>query len=397
MFHISNPKDIKEGKITDVYFNRTVEIIRKKKIDRLVVAEVRAKEFPNGYEWAVLAGIDEVAYLLEGLPIKVWWMREGTLFHPLEPVVILEGNYSDFALYETALLGLLCQASGIATRAARCKKVSKGKLIYHFGARRMHPGITLMIDRASYIGGCDGVAVGASAKLLGEDPAGTIPHSLILLVGDTIKATSLFHEVIEPVVKRVALIDTIGDEKFESIRVAEKLGKNLFAVRLDTPSSRRGNFLEILKEVRWELDLRGYKNVKLFVSGGINEERIDRLSSVADAFGVGTWISNAPVIDFSLDIVEVEGKPFSKKGKRSGKKQVWKCTSCGSTWLLPFSSPAPSCRCGGTTFPLLKLSIDKGELTEPLPSPQEIRKYVLNQLEKVKSSTFYVKNAWKGK
>ena len=390
MFHISNPKDIKEGKITDVYFNRTVEIIRKKKIDRLVVAEVRAKEFPNGYEWAVLAGIDEVAYLLEGLPIKVWWMREGTLFHPLEPVVILEGNYSDFALYETALLGLLCQASGIATRAARCKKVSKGKLIYHFGARRMHPGITLMIDRASYIGGCDGVAVGASAKLLGEDPAGTIPHSLILLIGDTIKATSLFHEVIEPVVKRVALIDTIGDEKFESIRVAERLGKNLFAVRLDTPSSRRGNFLEILKEVRWELDLRGYKNVKLFVSGGINEERIDRLSSVADAFGVGTWISNAPVIDFSLDIVEVEGKPFSKKGKRSGKKQVWKCRSCGSTYLLSFSSPAPSCRCGGTTFPLLKLSIDKGELTEPLPSPQEIRKYVLNQLEKVKSSMFKV-------
>ena len=390
MFHISNPKDIKKGKITDVYFNRTVEIIRKKKIDRLVVAEVRAKEFPNGYEWAVLGGIDEVAYLLEGLPIKVWWMREGTLFHPLEPVVILEGNYSDFALYETALLGLLCQASGVATRAARCKKVSKGKLIYHFGARRMHPGITPMIDRASYIGGCDGVAVGASAKLLGEDPVGTIPHSLILLVGDTVEATCLFHEVIEPLVRRVALIDTIGDEKFESIRVAEKLGKDLFAVRLDTPSSRRGNFLEILKEVRWELDLRGYKDVKLFVSGGINEERIDRLSSVADAFGVGTWISNAPVIDFSLDIVEVEGKPFSKKGKRSGKKQVWKCRSCGSTYLLPFSSPAPSCRCGGTTFPLLKLSIDKGKLTEPLPSPQEIRKYVLNQLEKVKSSAFKV-------
>lgn len=383
MFHISNSKDIKEGKITDVYFNRTVEIIKKKKIDRLVVAEVRAKDFPDDYKWAVLGGIDEVAYLLEGLPIKVWWMKEGTFFHPLEPVVILEGNYSDFALYETALLGLLCQASGVATRAARCKKASRGKIIYHFGARRMHPGITLMIDRASYIGGCDGVAVGASAKLLGKEPLGTIPHSLILLIGDTVEATCLFHEVIEPLVKRVALVDTIGDEKFESIRVAEKLGKNLFAVRLDTPSSRRGNFLEILKEVRWELDLRGYGNVKLFVSGGINEERIDKLSSVADAFGVGTWISNAPVIDFSLDIVEVEGKPFSKKGKRSGKKQVWKCRSCDSTWLLPFSDPAPSCSCGGSTFPLLNLSIDKGKLTEALSSPQEIRKYVLNQLKKV--------------
>ncbi len=383
MFHLSNTKDIKEGRITDVYFSRTVQIIKKKEIDRLVVAEVRARNFPDGSEWAILAGIDEVAYLLKDLPIKVWWMKEGTFFHPLEPVVVLEGNYSDFALYETALLGLLCQASGVATRAGRSKKASKGKPIYHFGARRMHPGVSFMIDRASYIGGCDGVSVSASAKLLKEEPVGTIPHSLILLSGDTVKATCLFHEVIEPLTKRVALIDTTGDEKFESIRVAEKLGKNLFAIRLDTPSSRRGDFLEILKEVRWELDLRGYRNIKLFVSGGMNEEEIGRLSSIADAFGVGTWISNAPVIDFSLDIVEIEGKPFSKKGKRSGKKQVWKCSSCGSTWILPFRSSTPFCNCGGTAFPLLKLSIDKGKSIESLPSPEEIRKYVLHQLKKV--------------
>ncbi|GAH81169.1 unnamed protein product, partial [marine sediment metagenome] len=162
------------------------------------------------------------------------------------------------------------------------------------------------------------------------EPIGTIPHALILLAGDTLEATRMFHEVIEPRVRRVALIDTLADEKFEALRVAEGLGKDLFGVRLDTPPSRRGDFLKLLEEVRWELNLRGFKKVKLLVSGGIDEKKIRELREVVDSFGVGTWISNAPVIDFSLDIVEIEGKPFSKKGKRSGKKQLWQCSSCGT-------------------------------------------------------------------
>mgnify|MGYP003694751595 CR=1 FL=1 len=44
------------------------------------------------------------------------------MFAPYEPVVVVEGNYLDWAEYETALLGFLCQASGIATKAARCKR-----------------------------------------------------------------------------------------------------------------------------------------------------------------------------------------------------------------------------------------------------------------------------------
>ena len=383
MFHISSSEDIKKGKVTDVYFERTLKILKEKKMDKKVTAEVRARSFPSDYKWAVLAGLDEVLYLLEGLKIKVWGMSEGTLFYPSEPVLTIEGNYSEFAKYETSLLGLICQASGVATRAARCKKVSRGKTIYHFGARRMHPGITPMLDRACFIGGCDGVAVSKSAKELKEKPVGTIPHALVLVAGDTLKATELFHEVIEPEVKRVALIDTLGDEKFETLRVAEALGKNLFAVRIDTPPSRRGDLLELLEEIRWELDLRGFKAIKLFVSGGMDEEKINLLSSIADAFGVGTWISNAPVIDFSLDIVEVEGKPFAKKGKRSGKKQIWQCSSCLTHQTLPFKRKIKKCSCGGNFIPLLKPVIKEGKIVADSPSPQKIRGYVLGQLDKL--------------
>jgi len=116
----------------------------------------------------------------------------------------------------------------------------------------------------------------------------------------------------------LSLIDTFNDEKFEAIRCAEALGERLTAVRFDTPSSRRGDMVELLREVRWELDIRGYKHVKLFVSGGLDEYEILQLNEVADAYGVGTAISNAPTINFAMDIVEIEGKPIAKRGKMAG-------------------------------------------------------------------------------
>src|SRR3972149_346232 len=66
---------------------------------------------------------------------------------------------------------------------------------------------------------------------------------------------------------RVALVATVYDEKAESMIGIEAI-KGLAGVRLDAPSSRRGNFPAIVQEVRWELDLRGRKDAKIFVSGG---------------------------------------------------------------------------------------------------------------------------------
>ena len=104
--------------------------------------------------------------------------------------------------------------------------------------------------------------------------------------------------------------------------MAEALGKDLYAVRLDTPSSRRGDFYRILEEVRWELDLRGFEHVKILASGGIDEYEILQLNPLVDAYGVGTSIANAPVLNFALDIMEIEGRPMAKRGKRSGAKHV---------------------------------------------------------------------------
>ena len=381
MFHVATDEEIKSGKVTDVYFVRTLEILKARGINKRVSAEVWTKSLPNEWRWAVLAGLEEGVELLAGKPVTVNGLKEGTIFQPYEPVLEIECCYQDFALFETALLGFICQASGIATAAARCRKLAGDKPMASFGARRMHPAIAPMVERSAFIGGCDGVAVVKSAEFIGEEPVGTMPHALILVMGDTVEATKAFHDVISKKVPRVSLIDTFHDEKFAALGVAHALGKDLFAVRLDTPSSRRGNFLKIIEEVRWELDLHGFDQVKIFVSGNIDEKAIQELYHLVDAFGVGTSISNAPVVDFSLDIVEVEGKPLSKRGKPSGRKNLLRCPHCFRTKVIPREKVTTHCDCGAAMESLILPLIADSDVVANIPRPQEIREYVLNQLQ----------------
>jgi nicotinate phosphoribosyltransferase len=387
MFHVADLKDIREGKMTDVYFVRTMEILRAKKIDKWVKAEFIAKRFPEDYGWGVLAGIEEAADLLRDLKVNVRSMKEGTIFRTFEPIMEIEGMYTEFGLYETALLGLLCQASGVATKAARCKKAAGDRTVISFGARRIHPVIAPMVERNAFIGGCDGVSVVKNAELIGEEASGTMPHALILIMGDTVEATKAFDEVIHPKVKRVSLIDTFNDEKIEALRVAKAMGKKLFGIRLDTPGSRRGDFQKIIEEVRWELNLRGFGHIRIFVSGGLDENSILSLNPVVDAYGVGTSITNARVIDFAMDIIEIDGEPLAKRGKMSGSKSVLRCPKCFKDRMIPFKGGQdPSirssnrCSCGSRFKEILLPLLKDGKILKGFPTPQTLREYVLRQL-----------------
>ena len=116
------------------------------------------------------------------------------------------------------------------------------------------------------------------------------------------------------------------------------------------------------------------------------EEVIPRILSEAgaEAFGVGTAISNAPTVDFAMDIVEMKGKPVAKRGKLSGKKQVWRCPQCLTDVVKLFDLPMPKCpKCGSKTEPMLKPLIRNGKIVAKLPRPKAIRKYVLRQLERL--------------
>ena len=165
--------------------------------------------------------------------------------------------------------------------------------------------------------------------------------------------------------------------------MAEALGKDLYAVRLDTPSSRRGDFFRILEEVRWELDIRGFEHVKILASGGIDEYEILKLNPLVDGYGVGTSIANAPVLSFALDIMEIEGRPMAKRGKRSGAKQVWRLPGSVKNAVLPAAKPAPVDAQGRPAEALLKPLIARGKIVRDLPPPRMLREHVLEQMAQV--------------
>jgi len=391
-FHTATEEEIQKAETSDVYFERTKEILEKEGLSNIhVTAEITTGSLPKNWEYGILAGVEEASHLLEGLNVRVRSFPEGTLFRPVdssgvrEPVMVIEGRYLDFCLYETPLLGLLCQSSGIATMASRVRRAAGTKTVFSFGIRRAHPALAPMIDRACYIGGFDAVSSMIGAKLLSKNPTGTMPHSLIIAIGDQVRAWKSFDKYMPKDVPRIALVDTYFDEKTEAIMAAEALGKALYGVRLDTPSSRRGNFPEIVKEVRWELDSRGFKDVKIFVSGGLDDESVRVLSTTgADGFGVGTSVSNAPSVDFAMDIVEKEGKSVAKRGKLGGKKEVWRCENCLLDYVLLEGVPSPSCsKCGNKTKPLLVKLLESGHPTSPLPTPDQIREHVIDQLRKL--------------
>ena len=370
-FETVSDDTIKKGYCTDIYFVRTEETLRLAKINPVVSMEVTASALPD--EWAVFCGLSDVIALLEGIPVTVDAMPEGSIFLKNEPVVRISGKYRDFCRYETAILGFLCHASGVASAAAHIILAAHGRPVYSFGSRRQHPSIARMIERAAWIGGVDGVSNICAPE--GMPVVGTMPHAFVMCYKKPEDAWRSFDKNTPKEVPRIMLCDTYCDEKTESLRAAEC---GATAVRLDTPRSRRGNMRSIIEEVRWELDAHGYPEVKIFLSGGVTREDIILYKDIVDAFGVGGAIANAPVIDFGMDIVEIEGIPKAKRGKRSGVKQVYSMPD-GSHRMVPVKQKAPK---GGKI--LIEPFIQNGKKVMKCDM-QEARKRVLQKLPALSS------------
>jgi nicotinate phosphoribosyltransferase len=328
-FDIVDPAAVLDGRATDAYFDRTETTLRHAGVNPRVVAEVTADQFPTG-EFELLAGVKDAATLLAERDVSVDAVAEGRLFDG-GPVMRIEGPYLEFARFETSLLGFLSHQSGMATAALEARVAAPDSTVISFGARHLHPSVAAINERAALVAGFDGFSHVAAGEVLGREPSGTMPHALMICFGRgrQEEAWRAFDEAVPEGVPRIALCDTFSDEKDEVVRAVEALGDRLDGVRLDTTGSRRGDFRHIVREVRWELDARGYDGVDIFVSGGLTPADLRDLRDVADGFGVGSYVSNADPIDFALDIVSVDDEPISKRGKLSGVKEVYRTPDGG--------------------------------------------------------------------
>jgi nicotinate phosphoribosyltransferase len=230
---------------------------------------------------------------------------------------------------ETLYLGCLARRSAIATSVRKTVEAAQGKAVLFFSARFDHWSVQEGDGYAAYIGGARGVSTDANALWWKNDGVGTIPHGLIAAYGgNTIKASLAFDKHMPKSTERIVLVDFDNNCVKTSLEIAKSLGKRLWGVRLDTAGNLQDQSIkskepsfgvcpELVWNVRKALNENGYPWVKIIVSGGFNEAKIRefvRLKVPFDAVGVGSFFFHDR-IDFTADIVKVNGRPCAKVGR----------------------------------------------------------------------------------
>ena len=251
----------------------------------------------------------------------VWGLRDGDTIAAKEIVLRIRAPYLSFAHLETAYLGAMAHGTGWATAARAIVDAAAPTRVIAFGARHVHPNVADRLDHAALIGGALGASTSAASARHQIAPVGTMPHSLVLIYGDTVEAALAFDRNIESEVPRIVLVDTFRDESEESARVAAALGSKLGGVRLDRASELGGVTPALVAEVRAALDAAGATAAQIVISGGLSLERIAEFKAAGsrvDTYAVGSAISGVRPIDFTADIHEIDGQPIGKRGRPSG-------------------------------------------------------------------------------
>ena len=299
--------------IRELYYSAREKVIAAQKDKLDLEAELDA-------EWVATAS-----------DLRVRTLRDGAAIGPWETAMTIEGPLHEFAHLETLYLGVLARRTKIATNVRRVVEAARGKPVFYFPARFDHWAVQGGDGYAASIGGVDSVSTDAQGEWWGQRGAGTIPHCLIAACeGDTIQAAEIFAQSF-PEANLIALVDFHNDCVNTSLAVAEDLGERLWGVRLDTSGTlvdqsvvpEMGSFVptgvnpHLVWAVRNALDAAGHKHVRIIVSGGFDAAKIARFeaeSVPADIYGVGSSlvIGNH---DFTADVVMVDGKPCSKKGR----------------------------------------------------------------------------------
>jgi len=322
---------LRTGWYSDKYFVRTRDILIADDRHPRVVMQVFTRR-PG-----IACGLDEaiaVLRLAAKRPKELFIdaLHDGDAISESETVMLIEGDYSTFAHLETVYLGVLTRGSSIATNVRRVVEVAGDRPVLFFSARFDHYSVQPSDGYAAFVGGAAAVSTDANTawwpKQTGE---GTIPHGLIAAYeGDTMAATEAFDRHIEPSARRIALVDFDNDCVKTSLEVARSLGERLWGVRLDTAGNLRdksvkgtgpdsyGVCAELVWNVRRALDAEGFRHVRIVVSGGFNVARIALFCESGvpfDAVGVGTAFYKDRM-EFTADIVQVNGKPCAKVGRQ---------------------------------------------------------------------------------
>ena len=350
------------GLLTDLYELTMAAGYVQKRIDARATFELFIRYLPPGRNFFVAAGLEQALDFLEKvrfsdsdiaylrtLPLfrsvdssffdflaefrfegDVWAVPEGSIFFPGEPLLRLTAPIAVAQLVETSLLSVLHLQTLIASKAARVTTASQGRPVIEFGSRRAH-GIEagVFAARAAFIGGCEGTSNTYAGRVFGIPVYGTQAHSWVMAHEDEVSAFNNFLDIFPEQ-------STLVADTYDVHAAVEKiitLGRKPYAIRLDSGDVRSDS-----QWARHQLDRIGWTDVKIFVSGDLDENRISALLQAGariDAFGVGTAVStsaDAPFLGVIYKLVEMEtggrvqstAKFSQEKNTYPGRKQVFR-------------------------------------------------------------------------
>ena len=357
------------------------------------------RELPPSRGFLVAAGIDDCVTWLEQLSFEpadleyltelgfddetlasfatlrftgeVWAVREGQVVAAEEPLLEVTAPIAEAQLVETALLNLVTFQSTVGTKAARCRLAAAGRIeLVEFGFRRSQ-GVDagIAVARLSVLAGFSATSNVEAARRYGLRPSGTMAHAYVEAFPTELEAFRAFAEDLPD--QTTFLVDTYDtlEGVAHAIQVIGELGlESHSAIRLDS-----GDLVFLARAARAELDRAGLPQVRILVSGGLDEHDLARFvaeGAPIDSAGVGTRLgvsADAPYLDTVYKLVAYDGRPVAKQstGKATlpGAKQVFRGPGLEDTLALR-DEPAPA-----GARPLLEQVMTGGRRLRP---PEEL-------------------------
>ena len=438
--NLSMVMDFYEMTMANGYFNAEQN-------ETTVAFDVFFRKNPDNAGFSIFAGLEQIIEYINGLHFEdadieylrsqklfpeeflsylknfrfrgdVYAMPEGTIVYPNEPLITVVAPLIDAQIVETALLLEVNHQSLIATKTSRIVRMSAGRAVSDFGARRAHNVDAAVYGaRAAYIGGAAGTATVLAGEMFHIPISGTMAHSWVMYFDSEYEAFKKYAEIYPD--STVLLVDTYNVRKSgvpNAIRVAkevlEPMGKRLKGIRIDS-----GDLAFLSKEARRMLDEAGLEDCKIVASNGLDEYTIKALIEqhcAIDSFGVGerliTSASN-PVFGavYKLVAIKKDGEFMPKikvsenveKTTNPGLKKVYRVFDESGKAIadyltcadeeIDFSKPVDYVdpakywkrRCfENCTFRELQVKIfENGRQIYKTPSIEEVRAYVKKQLK----------------
>ncbi|WBU38173.1 nicotinate phosphoribosyltransferase [Homoserinibacter sp. YIM 151385] len=317
--------------------------------ERPCVFELFARRLPSGRRYGVVAGTGrllaelerfrfgdaELAWLREeGVvsgPTLDWLAdyrfrgtirgyREGELYFPGSPILVVEGGFAESVVLETLALSIFNYDSAVASAAARMVQAADGRPLSEMGSRRTGERSAVAAARAASIAGFRATSNLEAGRSWGIPTMGTAAHAFTLLHETEREAFEAQVAAMGP--GTTLLVDTYDIE--EGVRTAiEVAGTGLGAVRIDS-----GDLAPTVAAVRAQLDALGATATRITVTNDLDEHAIAALRAApVDGYGVGTSLvtgSGSPAAGMVYKLVahqDADGS-WHPVGKRSDGKST---------------------------------------------------------------------------